>query len=44
MDFVGQFETDYGYIFAALASVSIPLLIVYFSTEEDYTGAHCRST
>lgn len=30
MDFVGQFETDYGYIFAALASASIPLLIVYF--------------
>lgn len=30
MDFVGQFETDYGYIFAALSSASIPLLIVYF--------------
>lgn len=30
MDFVGQFETDYGYIFAALASASIPLLIIYF--------------
>lgn len=30
MDFVGQFETDYGYIFAALTSASIPLLIVYF--------------
>lgn len=30
MDFVGQFETDYGYIFAALTSASVPLLIVYF--------------
>jgi raffinose/stachyose/melibiose transport system permease protein len=30
MDFVGQFETDYGYIFAALSSASIPLLVVYF--------------
>lgn len=30
MDFVGQFETDYGYIFAALSSASLPLLVVYF--------------
>jgi raffinose/stachyose/melibiose transport system permease protein len=30
MDFVGQFETDYGFIFAALTSASVPLLIVYF--------------
>jgi raffinose/stachyose/melibiose transport system permease protein len=34
MDFVGQFETDYGYIFAALASASIPLLIVYFFSQK----------
>ncbi len=34
MDFVGQFETDYGYIFAALASASIPLLIVYFFAQK----------
>lgn len=34
MDFVGQFETDYGYIFAALTSASVPLLIVYFSAQK----------
>lgn len=34
MDFVGRFETDYGYIFAALASASIPLLIVYFFAQK----------
>jgi raffinose/stachyose/melibiose transport system permease protein len=34
MDFVGQFETDYGYIFAALASASIPLLVVYFFAQK----------
>ncbi len=34
MDFVGQFETDYGYIFAALSSASIPLLIVYFFAQK----------
>jgi raffinose/stachyose/melibiose transport system permease protein len=34
MDFVGQFETDYGFIFAALASASIPLLVVYFFSQK----------
>jgi len=34
MDFVGQFETDYGYIFAALTSASVPLLIVYFFAQK----------
>jgi raffinose/stachyose/melibiose transport system permease protein len=34
MDFVGQYETDYGYIFAALASASIPLLVVYFFAQK----------
>lgn len=34
MDFVGQFEADFGYIFAALSSASIPLLIVYFFAQK----------
>lgn len=34
MDFVGQFETDYGYIFAALSSASVPLLMVYFFAQK----------
>jgi raffinose/stachyose/melibiose transport system permease protein len=34
MDFVGQFEADYGYIFAALSSASVPLLVVYFLAQK----------
>ncbi len=34
MDFVGQFEVDLAYMFAALSSATVPLLIVYFFAQK----------
>ena len=34
MDFVGQFDVDLAYTFAALSSASVPLLIVYFFAQK----------
>jgi raffinose/stachyose/melibiose transport system permease protein len=34
MDFVGQFDTDLGFTFAALSSATVPLLIVYFFAQK----------
>jgi len=34
MDFVGQYDVDLAYTFAALSSASVPLLIVYFFAQK----------